>query len=307
MIVAENFEQIVNYHFDVKGDIRIYIAAILIPCVLLCWIPHLKQLAPLSTISNVLVLIGLFITFYYCFIDMPSISTRSLHTTFADTPSFFGIAIFAMEAIGFVLPLQNQMKKPNQMMGTFGVLNQGMAFVTLLYGFLGFFGYAKYGNDIKGSITLNLPTGEAPAQVVKIFIAIAVFFTTSLQFYVLLDIIWNAVEEIIDKNKTLLNYVMRTLLVSAAVLLAIAVPTIGPFVSLIGAFCFSILGLILPVFIEIITRWEQGFGRFNWVIFKNIFIVILGTVALVLGTKDAIHDITKLYTVKAIHATQILA
>lgn len=38
-----------------------------------------------------------------------------------------------------------------------------------------------------------------------------------------------------------------TVLVTGAVVLAVSVPTIAPFMGLIGAFCFSILGLIFPV------------------------------------------------------------
>lgn len=39
----------------------------------------------------------------------------------------------------------------------FGVLNVGMSIVTVLYGFVGFFGYIKYGDESKDSITLSLP------------------------------------------------------------------------------------------------------------------------------------------------------
>lgn len=180
------------------------------------------------------------------------------------------------------------------MVGIFGVLNQGMAVITLLYGSLGLAGFIKF-DEVKDSITLNLPIGELPAQAVKLFIAIATFCTISLQFYVLLEIIWNAVEKKFIRRKTLFNYILRTLLVSAIVSLAIIVPTIGPFVSLIGTFCFSIVGLLLPVFMELTMGWEQGYGKFNWKAWKNIFIAIFGIVAMLFGTKEAIQDIVKHY------------
>lgn len=88
---------------------------------------------------------------------------------------------------------------------------------------------------------------------------------------------------------------MRTVLVTASVLLAIAVPTIGPFVNLLGAFCFSILGLLAPVFIEMVTYWETGFGKFNWLVWKNILVSIFGIFALVFGSKDAIIEIMEMY------------
>jgi solute carrier family 36 (proton-coupled amino acid transporter) len=59
-----------------------------------------------------------------------------------------------------VMPLENNMKTPQHFIGICGVLNQGMAGVTLIYIFLGFLGYLKYGDDALGSITLNLPIEE---------------------------------------------------------------------------------------------------------------------------------------------------
>lgn len=50
-----------------------------------------------------------------------------------------------------------------------------------------------------------------------------------------------------NSNRNMNVRAFRTVLVTAAVLLAVAVPTISPFIGLIGAFCFSILGLLVPV------------------------------------------------------------
>lgn len=58
------------------------------------------------------------------------------------------------------MPLKNQMKTPEKFGSVFGVLNASMLPITLLYTFIGFFGYLKYGEDIKGSITLNLPNKD---------------------------------------------------------------------------------------------------------------------------------------------------
>lgn len=85
------------------------------------------------------------------------------------------------------------------------------------------------------------------AQIVKICIALAVFCTFGLQFFVCLEIGWDSIKDNFTKRPTLVNYVMRTVMVTAAVLLAVAVPTISPFIGVIGAFCFSLLGLLVPV------------------------------------------------------------
>lgn len=85
------------------------------------------------------------------------------------------------------------------------------------------------------------------------------FCTFGLQFYVCLDIAWNAIRDKFTKRPQLVNYTMRTVLVTLAVLLAIAVPTIAPFIGLIGAFCFSILGLLVPVRLRTLS-YSQGPG-----------------------------------------------
>ena len=52
------------------------------------------------------------------------------------------------------------MRTPRDMRGWNGVLNTSMTIVTCLYIAVGFFGYLKYGEDVQGSITLNLPVDE---------------------------------------------------------------------------------------------------------------------------------------------------
>jgi len=56
-----------------------------------------------------------------------------------------------------VLPLQSEMKKKEQFTKPLGVLNVGMTIVTSLILVMGFLGYLKYGDEVAGSLTLNLP------------------------------------------------------------------------------------------------------------------------------------------------------
>lgn len=90
-------------------------------------------------------------------------------------------------------------------------------------------------------------------------------------------------------------------------MLAVAVPTIGPFVGLIGALCFSLLGLVFPVVIEVITYWDIGFGPGNWLLFKNAFLFVFGVLAIVFGSYLSVLDIIKEYspsTVSLLNVTE---
>lgn len=129
----------------------------------------------------------------------------------------------------------------------------------------------------------------------KIAIAIAVFCTFGLQFFVCIEIVWDSFRSNFSKRPDLANYVIRTILVTLCVSLAVAVPSIAPFMGIIGAFCFSILGLIAPAFIEIITYWDIGFGPGKYLIWKNLLVCVFGMFALIFGTKEAIASIIKMY------------
>ncbi|EDW79102.2 proton-coupled amino acid transporter-like protein pathetic isoform X1 [Drosophila tropicalis] len=294
VIVAKNFEQVLNHWFDTNISSRLLICIMLVPLILIAWVPNLKYLAPVSMVANVFMGLGLFITFYYLVQDLPSLETRKM-VAIGTLPTFFSITIFAMEAIGVVMPLENNMKTPQNFLGLCGVLSQGMSGVTLVYMLLGFLGYLHYGDATEQSITLNLPVHEWPAQAVKVLIGLAVYCTFGLQFYVCLEIVWDGIKEKCTKRPVFVNYVLRTVLVTAAVVLAVSVPTIAPFMGLIGAFCFSILGLIFPVLIEIVVHWDTGFGAYNWIVWKNIIIVICGFAALIFGSEDAIRQIIAEY------------
>lgn len=208
VIVAKNFEQVLVHWLGRDIEPRVIICIMLVPLILIAWVPNLKYLAPVSMVANVFMGLGLGITFYYLVQDLPPIEERSLFTL-STLPAFFSITIFAMEAIGVVMPLENNMKTPKNFLGICGVLSQGMSGVTLIYMLLGFLGYLRYGNETGESITLNLPIEEWPAQAVKVLIALAVYCTFGLQFFVCLEIVWDAIKERCTKRPIFVNYVLR--------------------------------------------------------------------------------------------------
>ncbi|XP_025207281.1 proton-coupled amino acid transporter-like protein pathetic [Melanaphis sacchari] len=292
VIIASNFDQLFTYHMGYELNLRSFIAMLLIPLILLSYVPNLKYLAPVSMVANLLMATGLGITFYYTLCDVPNISERPVVGSLETFPTFFCLTVFAMEAIGVVMPLENNMKTPRNFLGLFGVLNVGMGGVTVVYILLGFSGYLKYGESTKSSITLNLPIEDVAAQVAKICISLAVFCTYGLQFFVCLEIMWTKIQENFKKTTTFHNYILRTVLVTLSVMIAVAVPTIGPFIGLIGAFCFSLLGIVVPVMIEFATYWNDVTV---WMTIRNAVLIAVGILALIFGTASSIADIISTY------------
>lgn len=158
VFVADSLRAVVNglVGYDYL-DARIYMVALLPLLILMNLIRNLKYLSPLSMVANILVATGLGVTFYYIFADSSPIPDTPAIGSITEMPAFFATAIFALEGIGVVMSLENNMKTPTHFIGCPGVLNIGMFFVVLLYALTGFFGYRKYGAETEASITLNLP------------------------------------------------------------------------------------------------------------------------------------------------------
>ncbi|KAK3923360.1 LOW QUALITY PROTEIN: Proton-coupled amino acid transporter-like protein [Frankliniella fusca] len=276
-------------------DIRLYMCMLLIPLILLNFVRNLKYLAPLSSFALVATVAAFGVTLKYVFTDLPAISSREAVGRVQDWPLFFGTVIFALEAIGVVVPLGNEMRRPQKYLGVTGVLNRGMVPIVLLYIFMGFFGYIKYGSKAMGSITLNLPEEELLAQIVKILIALAIFGTHPLQCYVVIDIIWSTfLYPRFEKHPRVLTieYCVRAAIVTLAFLFAVAIPNLGPFISLVGALSLSVVGIMLPALIQLSTFWYHTTGTaFQWLLVKNSLLSIFAIIGLVSGTYASIQDI----------------
>ncbi|XP_034255640.1 proton-coupled amino acid transporter-like protein pathetic isoform X2 [Thrips palmi] len=293
VFVSSNLQQVVNHYTGTEMSVQTYMLSMLPLLVLLNLIRNLKYLSPFSMAANMLIGTGMAITLYYVLTDLPAVTERPYFSTWQQLPLFFGNAIFALEGIGVVMPLENNMKTPTHFIGCPSVLNTGMAIVVSLYVCVGFFGYLKYGDITQGSITLNLPH-DPLAQSVKVMIALAIFLTYSLQFYVPMEILRKGIIDVhFRKHPVATEYVMRVLLVCATVGIAIAIPMLGPFISLVGAVCLSTLGLMFPAVIEVVTFWDTpgGLGAYNWKLYKNAAIFSFGLLGFVTGTYVSVEDI----------------
>ena len=160
VFVAVNLQEVVSHYYHVQVDTKIILLILLIPMMALNLLKNLKYLTPVSLFASILTVTGLAFTFHYMLHDLPRTDSVHGYATWGQLPLYFGTAIYAFEGIGVVLPLENNMKTPEDFGGRSGVLNTGMVIVACLYTAVGFFGYLKYGDHVEASITLNLPSGE---------------------------------------------------------------------------------------------------------------------------------------------------
>ncbi|CAH1398237.1 unnamed protein product [Nezara viridula] len=295
IFVATTIQHITEDQFHINLNIRFYILAIAIPVFFIGIIGSMKYLVPFSAIANLFLLIGLCLTFYYILQDLPPISSRPLVANITHWPFFISTAFFGLEGIGTMLPIENSMKNPQHFLSFPGVLIIAMVIVVGLFSSLGFLGYLKYGDYIEDSITLNLPR-HLKAEVVKVLVALAVLFTYGLQLTASMEVIWKRLEKYFDDEiKYIRYYQIRAMLIFGTVVLALVVPNLGPVISLIGAFGFSMCGFFYPALVQTIMKWDDGLGKWNYILWKNGFVILFSIVATLTGSISAIFDIIKEY------------
>jgi len=290
VFIGDNLSQFVFHYTEVNLDPRIYMAIVAFPLIFLNWIRNLKWLAPVSLVGNALLMLSISVVFYYSFQGLPAIDSVPVFGTWAGMPLFFGTAIYSFEGITLVLPLQKDMKRPQDFSGTTGLLNKGMFVVLCLYFSVGFVGYWHYGEHIQSSITLNLPPDEIVAELIKLVMVISICSSYAMQFYVPIPILWPTISKHFGfiGNEVVAECVFRTILVILISGLAVAIPKLDLFISLVGAFGCSFLGLIFPPMISLAVYWPEV----SWpILIKNLIIIAIGLVGFVTGTYASIEAI----------------
>ncbi|XP_072933874.1 proton-coupled amino acid transporter-like protein pathetic [Epargyreus clarus] len=286
IIIAKTIKEVIESADGVApGDIdrlRLYVLALLVPILLLCMITTLKYLAPFSMLGDVFIVACVIATIYYSMQVAPCITTVPAWKDGTGFFEFCGIVIFAMEGIGVSLPIENSMKDPRKFPI---VLSAGMTVVVSFLIMVGFFGYWGFGENSISPVTLNFPTETFPT-VLKCLIGVMIFITFALNFWAPFNLVWYYVSKKHDQTKHWIwERVYRGSFIVVITAVAVAFPNIGNIMGLLGAFCLSNIGFIFPAFIELLVVWEDpGLGRYQWRLWKNVFVLFIGVLLFVAGT-----------------------
>lgn len=242
-------------------------------------IPTLTLLAPLSIFADVVDLGAMGVVMVEDV--MIFLEQRPALQAFGGLSVFFyglGVAVYAFEGIGMILPLESEAKEKEK----FGkVLGLCMAFISLLYGSFGALGYFAFGEETKDIITTNLGQGWI-STLVQLGLCVNLFFT--------LPLMMNPVYEVVERRFCGSRYCLsgRWIIVLGVSMLALLVPNFADFLSLVGSSVCVVLGFVLPALFHLLVfKEEMGWNG----MVSDGAIVVLGVVIGVTGTCSSIMEI----------------
>ena len=279
----------------------------------LVWLRSLRKLAMGAIFADVAILFGLIVILGFAFNKMgsmdgtensalPSTTPSSSHledtsaAPFGNSPFlFFGMAVFAFEGAGIILPMQQAMREPEKFKP---ILRNGMVVITALYAVFPLVTYLAWGSDIEDMVTANLPQRAPIVITVELLYCTGLFLTFPIMMWPAVQILegsrmYRSLDCFSSKsengNSLLQSILFRTLLVAIVSTAAIFIPKFGLFVSLIGCFSCSMLAFILPALFSLKLD-ESGDGRsVRW--FMVAFGVIGGGISFVITMIELVEAI----------------
>ncbi|CAM9498598.1 unnamed protein product, partial [Chrysoparadoxa australica] len=212
--------------------------------VALCFIRHLKYLAPFALLAETVNLIALAVVY---FTDFEYMRINHMDVKWAHWPSLpfvMGVSVYCFEGMGMILTLEESMQRKSHFMP---VLSGVISVYTLMCVTTGIFGYLAFGEETQDIILLNMGK-SIYTTIVKLSFCVGLYFT----FPVMMVPVWEVIEgKFLSRRGTSqphenLRNAVRFSGVILCALVALMVPNFGVFISLIGAGCCSLLAFILP-------------------------------------------------------------
>ncbi|XP_043713734.1 amino acid transporter ANT1-like [Telopea speciosissima] len=260
----------------------------------LSWIRSLSALAPFSIIADICNILAMAIVVKQDLQLFDGFSERKMITSLAQLPFAGGVAVFCFEGFGMTLALEASMRERKRFPW---VLAMAFSGITLVYVLFGFFGYLAYGDQTKDIVTLNLPN-DWSATAVKIGLCLGLTFTFPIMMHPINEIVEGKLKQsewflkLCQYNsgrgrgvtEKFMVYVSRALVVLVAVVLALAVPGFGEFVSMVGSTLCALLSFVLPATFHLIFC---GSSMRLWQRALDYCILICGLAFAAFGTYNA--------------------
>jgi len=263
-----------------------------IPVMAICSIRRLNRLAPFAMAANIIYLSAVAIVVYYFFTHLKSSSELTKVGKLSNLPLFFGMALYSFEGVSVIMVIENRMQYPQNFIAWNGVLNSSCLVVLAIFSVVGFYGYLAFGDDVKDTVTLNLPD-EPFYQILKIMFVLCVLVSYPIQAFVPLERVEKFITRKCPPEKhTRYSYMARFVLVLITLAVAEMVPHLALFIALIGAVSCSVLALLFPPMIDLLCQYAKNELTVGVIIIDSLLLVTF-IIGFTTGTYSALSDIFK--------------
>ncbi|KHJ89921.1 transmembrane amino acid transporter protein [Oesophagostomum dentatum] len=250
--------------------------------VILSWIGLMGNVLLVASMG--IIVVKMILMDHYPFSQLPS------YTSVEGAMLSAGSIVYAFASQGVILPLENKMKKPKEMFGPRGVITTASIVIFFINTVTGFLGYVTYGQELKGSITLNL-TNSPLDFTVKIMLLVMTYCGYPIEIYPVVEMLWPYVERYVDSSRkrvvSALQYALQYAAVMVSFGFAYAIPNFKDIIPFIGITSGMMLALILPPVLETVVflgRWRKGgIIKFLCNVAHNLIYLVLGIIFIVVG------------------------
>lgn len=293
LLIGENIQAVLLHMTGDKVDNRTIIMYLVLPLVLLCWIPNLKIMAFCSVLSNVLNAASIIIILGITLHNFPFFHNCIAIGDLSKLPYFLGVILITVNGTGLVLSLKNEMKYPHKFSAKFGVINVAYVPTGVLYAVFGLLCYGKYGPNIKDTVITNLPQNVYCSLLLAMY-ALTIILFYPLVSYVTYEIFWNEYTNYYGQKKQSFyaKYSVKTINSVFSVLLAYSIPNISLFISLIGNVCVALDSIILPAIMEMLVHWGSSCFCLRA---KISMMIAVGSMLIVVGFEDVYSEFIQYY------------
>ncbi|KAL6734036.1 hypothetical protein Aduo_004621 [Ancylostoma duodenale] len=291
IFVVDHVKEIIDYLFTMELSRDMLFLAILPFFILIATVRSLVVLSWIGFFGNILVITAIaIIVAQMLFMEHVPMSYLPAVTSVEGVTLAAGSIIYAYAAQGVVLPLENKMRKPQDMLGFFGVISISVAFIFAVYVITGFLGYLTYGEHLKGSITLNLTNSPLDFSV-KAMLLLMTYCGYLIQHYPIVEMLWPYVQQRFNGTNEctnlMLDYALRYTVVVMSFALAYAIPNFKEIIPFVGITTGMMLALFFPSLLETVVfleRWRRGSTVILiYNVALNIFYIILGVAFVLVG------------------------
>ncbi|XP_066591885.1 proton-coupled amino acid transporter-like protein CG1139 [Prorops nasuta] len=282
---------------------------------------HLRAIAPISMVGNLLLVSAALIGIVYALKDGIGDTWVPIVTTINTYPRFVGTVIFSMSSPGVVsisithlscskrkkqfipfiiLAIDHTTKNPQKYGRLLGLFDWGMIVVVVMQIFVGSIGYLKWGEHSLGNFIRNHLRNDVPTLIALFMQGLSIYLSYGLQCYMPISLVYYRyilpnlekgtlhgspyVWDLIKFSSEFILTLLYSFFLSApqSGFLAVFIPYLDLFMGLVGSVCISMLAIFFPTILFILVNYQQ-YGRYKWKLILAITIMVIGLFGCISG------------------------